>query len=148
MLFCLCFSFSDAFTRGFCAYPEYGKIYRAGERIRFNEVSFQFGGDFDKNNYQYVIPQTGVYYFSFSIYSSQIRYPRPARSSAELMINGKSVIDALAYNSNRKYIVVHSSQFILHYCKQGSVVYMRSRYSDNKVWGYKRTNLCGFCINC
>ena len=139
--------FSDA--QAFCAHVKDGKVYSQGEKIKFDDLSFISGGGYSPLQSQYTCPETGFYFFTFSIYSDVIKKSSPNNSGAELIIDSTRRIDALSYNANRKYIAVHASQSIIQRCVKGNVVFMRSRYNNNRVGGFeRRTSFCGFCISC
>ena len=138
----------DAATRAFCYYTPSAKVYGPGQFIPFTKVAYQIGGGFVSSGY-YRCPQSGVYSFTYCLYSGFMRFPTPPRSSAEMRIGGVPRGDALSYNSDTKYIIVNTCKTIIYYCRYRQSVYLRSKYTANSIGQWdKRTSFCGFCINC
>ena len=138
----------DATTRAFCLYTPNSQIYPAPQVIPFTKTAYQTGGGIHPNGY-YICPESGVYHFTYCLYSGAMRYPYPRRSSAELRLGGASIGDALSYNRGSRYIIVNTCKTIINECRKGNSVYVRSTYDSNTIrqW-YTRTSFCGFCITC
>ena len=117
-----------------------------GSRLRFTEVLTDTTNSFNKNNMEYVCPKTGIYFFSFCLYSGILkRNGDNYRSGAQLFINKKAIIDTLAFNDDPDYHMVASTcQIITHMCKRTQRVYLNTRFAPNYIGNFGRTTFTGF----
>ena len=133
----------------FSAYMVGGKHYpKDGETIPFEGVLLNFGGAYNNVESVFTCPVTGVYFFTFSLYSANVRYTE--YSYGDLFIDEVAVTSVLCGDNGSAYVYFQCSNSVVSHCLSGQRVRVVSASTaHNQMYGteeYRSTTFSGFLV--
>ena len=132
---------------GFYAYADDGYQYpEFRDVISFPNALINFGGHYDPVESMFTCPVSGIYFFTFSLYTG--RLTEGNRTSAYITMNGQLLSHALCQNdSPNTPIYTQCSSSVVIYARQGQLVYLITYDTWSQISGYDQTSIfSGFLI--
>ena len=121
--------------------------YNKGDKIKYNGIVTNPGGHYNKNTGEYTCPQTGWYFFSFSVYANNVRDGDTAIGHAALYKGNSIIGDSFVLSYNKLGIKMTVSQSFVVQCNKGEKISTRSQHQNVKIYSYVEANVfSGFLI--
>ena len=121
--------------------------YNKGDKIKYNSILTNPGGHYNSNTGEYTCPQTGWYFFSFSVYANNVANGFTAIGHAALCKGDNIIGDSYVFSNNQQGIYITVSQSLVVQCNKGENISIQSQHDNVKIYSYVEANIfSGFLI--
>ena len=116
--------------------------YQSGDRLVYLNNRLNPGGYYNNVTGEYSCNNTGMYYFTYTIYGCQIEDgPSHSRATASLMKQGVKQGTVYATNQNTESVCITLGQSLILQCYAGEKVWVQSPYDKSHIIGSTYRNV-------